>query len=196
VFDAIAAETVASGYADLSIERIVARADIAREEFDRYFTGRLDAVEQTYAALFERVVGRLLRSCGTQSSWALKVKVGIGATLDMAAASPEVARFLLLDAEAVHPAMARQVVESRNRLARLLVAGRSETVHGASLPGVIEEALIAGVAAAMATQLRAGEAEHLPTLAPQLVELTLAPYLGREEAARVARRPRPEAEDG
>ncbi len=36
-------------------------------------------------------------------------------------------------------------------------------------------------------KVEAGEGESLPDLLPDLVELTLAPFLGRAEAVRVAR---------
>jgi AcrR family transcriptional regulator len=192
LIDAAIAETVESGYAILTVDRIIRRARMSRASFYAHFAGKQAAVEAAHNYLFERYLNRLLSACEAQSSWPMKVKVGIGVTLDMAAASPVDAQFVVVEAMAVSDDFRLRVFDSRDRLARLLGAGRTETQHGAGLPGVIESALVGGIAAVISTQLRAGEAKHLPSLAPELVELTLAPYLGREEAAEVARRPRPE----
>ncbi len=189
--DATVAETVESGYAVLTVERIIRRAGSSRASFYAHFTSKRAAVEAAYECLFDRYLGRLLPTCEAQPSWPSKVKVGIGATLDMAAASPFEAQFVLVEAMAVSDDFRLRVLDSRDRLARLLVAGRTEATHGGKLPGVTESALVGGISEVISAQLRAGEAKHLPSLAPELVELTLTPYLGREEAAEVARRPRP-----
>lgn len=196
LIDAAVAEMVERGYADLSVEAVTGRAGVPRSAFDARFGGKQDIVEFAYEALFERFVARLLRVAETQPSWPLKVKVGIGVTLDLAAAEPVKAQFLTHDTLATSEALIRQKFESRERLAGLLAAGRAETPHGAELPGILEQTLIAGIAWVISAQLRGGDAEHLPALAPQLVELTLIPYLGRGEAAAAARRPRPTVEDG
>jgi AcrR family transcriptional regulator len=193
LIDATVAETVEHGYAVLTVARIVRRARVSRNSFYAQFDGKQAAVEAAYECLFERYLTRLLQTCEAQSSWPLKVKVGIGATLDMAADSPAEAQFLAVEALTVNGDFLRRVLDSRDRLARLLVGGRTETPHGAELPAIVESALVGAVAGVVATQLRAGEAKHLPSLAPELVELTLTPYLGHEEAAKVARRPRLES---
>jgi AcrR family transcriptional regulator len=196
LIDAAAWELVENGYDDLTVEAVLERAGVPRPEFDSRFAGKEALVEYAYEALFERFLDRLSRAIETQSSWPLKVKVGIGATLDMAAAAPVKAQFLTLDTLATSRALVHQRFESRERLSRLLAAGRTEVPRGTELPGVVEQTLIAGIAWVISSQLRSGEAEQLPALAPQLVELTLLPYLGREEAAAVARRSRPTGEDG
>jgi AcrR family transcriptional regulator len=193
--DAAVAETVEVGYHALSVERIIRRARASRTTFYSHFTDKQSVVEAAYQFRFERYLGRLLQACQAQPNWPLKVKVGIGVTLDMAAASPVDAQFLVVEAMTVSGDFLRQVLDSRDRLARLLVTGRDGAPPGIELPPVIEPLLIGGVAGVISTQLRAGEAKHLPTVAPQLVELTLTPYLGREKAAEVARRPRPRFED-
>ena len=189
LIDATIEETVEHGYAALSIEGIIRRAGATQAFFHSHFADKQAAVEAAYELLFEGYFERLLQTCAAQPSWALKVKAGIGVTLDMAAASPVEAQFLAVDVMAVGDDFFRRVLDSRDRVARLLVVGRTEGRYGAELPGVIEPALVAGVVGVISNQLRAGEARHLPALAPQLIELTLTPYLGREQAAEFAVRP-------
>lgn len=195
LIDATVAETVEVGYGAVSVEGIIRRAGSSRASFDAQFAGKQAAVEAAYRCRFEQYLGRLLRACQAQSDWPLKVKVGIGVTLDMAAASPIDAQFLVVETMNVSDDFLKGVLDSRDRLARLLISGRTETPHGAELPGITEAVLVAGIAGVIAAQLRAGETKHLPAIAPQLVELTLTPYLGRDMAAEVARRPRLRVDD-
>jgi AcrR family transcriptional regulator len=194
LIDAAVAETVEVGYGAVSVEAIIRRAGTSPAAFEAEFAGKQAAVEAAYGCRFERYLGRLLQVCRAQDSWPLKVKVGIGVTLDMAAASPVDAQFLAVEAMAVSDDFLQRVLDSRDRLARLLIGGRTETPHGTELPGITESVLVAGIAGVISAQLRAGETKHLPAVAPQLVELTLTPYLGREQAAEVAQRPRPGVE--
>jgi AcrR family transcriptional regulator len=195
LIEALAAETVEVGFAKLSIERVIARAGVPRASLPADFEDLGKAVSVAHGVIFDRFVSRLLRACEAQSSWPLKVKVGIGLTLDLAAAAPDRARFLMLDSLTDDPALVRQGLEARDRLATLLASGRSLSPYGAELPGITEQALVGGVGGVILARLVNGEAEHLPALAPELVQLTLFPYLGAEAAAAVARRPRPQIDD-
>lgn len=194
LFDAVVAVIAEVGYRGLSVESVIDRAGVSESSFRAHFADKQALVEAAQEDLFERFLTRLLGACGTQSSWPLKVKVGIGVTLDLAAASPSKAQFLVVDSLGISRKAARRAIESRDRLASLMAAGRAETPHGDTLPGITEQALVAGILGVVSTRLYSGEAELLPALAPQLVELTLAPYLGREGAAELARRPRPPVE--
>jgi AcrR family transcriptional regulator len=194
LIEAVVIETAESGHAALTVERITHRADVTRASFLAHFADSEAAIEAAYQHRFESYVARLLEACKAQASWSLKVKVGIGATLDLAAASPTVALFLVETMPWIRD-FSGGIVDSRDRLARLLLPGRTATPHGADLPGILEAALVGGIAGVISAQLRAGEANRLPALAPQLVEVTLTPYLGRDEAAELAQRPRQRFED-
>ncbi|MGN6816982.1 MAG: TetR/AcrR family transcriptional regulator [Solirubrobacterales bacterium] len=195
LIEAIAAETVAVGYGNLSVERITARAGLPPLAFDASFPDLRAGVAAAHTAIFECFFARLAQTCETQRAWPLKVKVGIGFTLDLAAASPIKARFLTDAGLAVDEALARPTMESRDRLARLLAPSGAQAPRPLRPPRITEQALVAGVTGVISGRLFNGEAEFLPALAPELVELTLLPYLGAEAAASVARRPRPQIDD-
>jgi AcrR family transcriptional regulator len=188
------AETLAEfGYAGLSAERIAAAADLPVSSFESNFDDHRAAVLAAQEFFFERFISLLLHVCSAQQEWPLKVKVAIGASLDFAAASPAQALLLDLDALTADRSIARRAIEAKDRLASLLAEGRRHTEHGAELPSLTEQGIVAALAGTVSPRLIGGEARHLPELAPQLVQIALLPYLGREEAARVATRPRPGA---
>lgn len=188
---AIAATLAEHGYAALTVEKVLGAAGVSRATFDEHFADKDEAVEVAQEVVFARFRERLLLACAAQAQWPFKVKVAIGATLDFAAAAPDQAQLLVLDARASDLAVARRSMEARDNLAALLASGRRYREGCADLPSLTEQTLIAGLAGAISIRLLRGEAKHLPELAPQLVQFALLPYLGRAEAARVASRPRP-----
>ena len=189
---AVVAAMAEVGYDGLTAADIASRADLTVRQFHTHFADVQAAVLATFDLLFETYLGRLRRTCKTQSEWPLKVKVAIGASLDLAAASPLEAQFLALDALSSNRELAKRALDARDRLVSLLARGRDHSPHEAMLPRLTEQVLVAGLVGALSTRLASGEANRLPELAPELVELTLLFYLDADEARRVARRPKPE----
>jgi hypothetical protein len=64
--------------------------------------------------------------------------------------------------------------------------GRSKKVL-ARLSDSTEEALVGGMVSLIARRIVAGQTDELESLLPDLVEFTLAPYVGNDEAASFAR---------
>lgn len=175
------------GYARLTVEHVIAAAGVSRTTFYEHFDNKQEAVLVAHDVVFERFLGSLLRSCNSEREWPLRVKAAIGTTLAFAVSEPEQAQLLVLDALAADVKVTSRVLASNDHLASLLSAGRQYNPRGADLPGLTEKALVGAVSAIVAGRLMNGEAECLPELEPQLVELILIPYLGPEEASRVAR---------
>lgn len=146
---------------------------------------------EDHQAILEEFLEHLRGVCRVQAEWALKVKVSVGAALDFAAAAPERAKLLTWEPSPPGEGRSQLAVEARNHLAALLAGGRSQLNPDPPPPGLTEQMLVGGVQAVIAARLREGEALRLPDLAPQLVQIVLIPYLGSQEAARVARRPKP-----
>jgi hypothetical protein len=69
----------------------------------------------------------------------------------------------------------------------ILKAGRPEHSGERPLPEATEETLVGGIVSLIVREISAGRTEDLEKLLPDLVELILAPYLGSEEAERLAR---------
>jgi AcrR family transcriptional regulator len=177
------------GYSRLTVEHVIAAAGVSRATFYQHFDNKQQAVLAAHDVVFERYLGALLRSCNGAGEWPLKIKAAIATTLAFAAAEPEQAQLLSLDALASDVEVTSRVLASTDHLASLLSAGRRYNPRGAELPALTEKALVGAVSAIVAGRLMNGESESLPELEPQIVELVLLPYLGAEEASRVAKAP-------
>jgi hypothetical protein len=71
-------------------------------------------------------------------------------------------------------------------LADLLLPGRDLAPAGAGPPAIHESAVVGGVALLVGHRLRQEREGELPALAAGAIEIVLTPYLGTEEARRVA----------
>jgi TetR/AcrR family transcriptional regulator len=175
------------GYARLTVEHVISTAGVSRTTFYEQFENKQQAVLAAHDVVFERYLAALLRACNGEQEWPLKIKASIATTVAFAMEEPEQAQLLALDSLAGDAEVASRVLASTDHLAGLLSAGRQYNPRGAELPALTEKALVGAVSAIVAGRLMNGEPESLPELEPQIVELILIPYLGAEEASRVAK---------
>jgi hypothetical protein len=138
---------------------------------------------EDFSASFLDLQDVVRRSCRRQTKWEAKVVAGLQATLEFAAAYPGKARALTIDAR--RPAFGdrnpEQVVIAyvAAQIGKVAPAGRR-------MPISTDESIVEAIAAIVRGHLLAGTAELLPATAPDLVYLSLMPYLGLEETNRWA----------
>ncbi|HVY79190.1 MAG TPA: TetR/AcrR family transcriptional regulator [Solirubrobacterales bacterium] len=174
------------GYAQMSVAHIIAAAGVSRTTFYKNFDNKIGCVVAAHDAAFARLMAQVLRACGAERKWVDKVVAGLDAALEFAAHEPEAARLLVLDAVGAEPVLVSRVITSDEYLVGLLRAGRDHHPEMGSLPALTERAMISGAASIVGSRLLAGEADRLPQLRPQLAQLILMPYVGAEEARRIA----------
>jgi hypothetical protein len=149
---------------------------------DRHPGGR--GLPGEFEDAFARLQLLLVESRRRGASWPEGVARAIVAALELAAAEPSAARALTTDAlsyGAYGSYLHRKLVEYlAASLAACAGGGRRE-----GMSELVEEALVGGVLEVVSARLRDGREDELPALATQVVELTLLPYLGVEEARRV-----------
>jgi AcrR family transcriptional regulator len=174
------------GYGNVTVEHVIGAAGVSRSTFYENFENKDEAVLVAHEAIFERFLGIVFRACNAAPEWPSKVKSVICAALDYAASEPAQAGLLTLDALSANVEMTQQVLASTEHLAALLSRGRAMSKEGGDLPELTEKSVIGALTAIVSSRIANGEAEQLPELAPQLVELALTPYVGAAEAKRVA----------
>jgi AcrR family transcriptional regulator len=173
-------------YRDLTGGHVIAAAGVSRATFYKNFENVEEAVVVAHEAIFERFLGLVFRACNSAREWPFKVRSVVEAALDYAAAEPAQVGLLTLDALSANVDMAQQVLTSTDHLAALLSRGRALSEEATALPELTEKSVLGALMAIVSSRIANGEAERLPELAPQLVELTLTPYMGAAEAKRVA----------
>jgi len=170
----------------VTVADIVKRAGIARNTFYENFSSKeecfLAAQEYAMSAALERVVA----AAGSFADWPQRVRAGLGAFLGYVIEEPALARTCMVEALSAGPESVRYYEESQQAFVSLFKLGRDVSPHGGDLPETLEEALIGGVFWILYQRLTISRPQAIEELLPELVEFTLAPYLGAERAHEVA----------
>jgi AcrR family transcriptional regulator len=185
------AEAIAeNGYAGTTIAHITRHAAVSRRTFYEHFASKDECFVAAYDTVMAEMRERVGQAFEGGADWAHAVKAGIAAMLAFLAAEPNLARLCMVEALVAGPV----VVERYDAAIQSFVPyfqtgreGRSPEVLSRLSP-TTEEALVGGMMSLISRRIIAGKATELETLLPDLVEFTLTPYLGSDEAAKVARK--------
>jgi AcrR family transcriptional regulator len=184
------AESIAeNGYSGTTIAHITRHAAVSRRTFYEHFASKDECFVAAYDTVMEKLRERVGEAFGEERDWPHAVKAGIGAMLRFLAVEPNLARLCMVEALVAGPV----VVERYDAAIQSFVPyfqsgrdGRSPEVL-ARLSPTTEEALVGGMMSLISRRIIAGKSAELETLLPDLVEFTLTPYLGSDEAAKIAR---------
>ncbi len=171
------------GYNATTISRITATAKISRRTFYEYFEGKEDCFLAAYEMIEAHVLDSMLAAPGAGEPWPERAPARLAALLDVLARDAAVSRVFLIEPLAAGGEVAARYREAMQLLAATL---RPEPPPSELDMEVRDQALIGGIATLIVRRLNTGGAQRLPELLPDLVELALAPYIGREEAKRLA----------
>jgi AcrR family transcriptional regulator len=171
------------GYNATTIAAISKAAKISRRTFYEYFEGKEDCFGAAYEMIEAHILDSMLAAPGAGEEWPDRVRARLAALLDVLARDPAVARCFL-----VEPLAAGGEVAARYREAMGLIAAtlRPEPPPSQLNMEVRDQALVGGIATLIVRRLNNAGPARLPDLLPDLTELALAPYVGREEAKRQA----------
>lgn len=169
------------GYGKATVAKVIKTAKISRRTFYETFADKEECYRAAYEASFEYLRDRALDAASEQS-WPRSVRAGLEVLLESLAAHPQLASFFL-----VSPATVGDETASRHHLAiRELVEALVSQAPKRAASETRVEALAGGLARLTAMKVNAAKGGELPALLPDLVELFLRPYVGGEEAVRVA----------
>jgi AcrR family transcriptional regulator len=181
--DAIADE----GYAELTVRDLIVRAGVSRRTFYQLFEDKLDCVFAAHERAAARLSEALVGACRADLAWPDQVARAIAGALDFAVASPNEAHLIVVACHtASEPKLASRGHAVHEQLADLLRTGRDHEMVAHTPPDLTEQAVVGAAMAVVGAKLLAGECECLPGLAPELARVVLTPYVGDEEAQRVA----------
>jgi len=177
------------GYSGTTIAHITRAAAVSRRTFYEHFESKDECFVAAYDAVMGELRERVSEAFEESEDWPQSIKAGIDAMLEFLAANPSLARLCMVEALVAGPA----VVERYDAAIQSFVPyfqkgreGRSPEVLS-RLSATTEEALVGGMVSLISRRVIAGKAEQLEELLPDLVEFTLTPYLGSEEASKIAK---------
>ena len=180
-------DTVAErGYNATTVAHITKAASVSRRTFYEHFADK----EACFLAAYEMVADHIRESMKVAAeafeAWPEQVRAALGTMLRFLAGEPELARVCMIEPIAAGGEIAARHRASMQGFVEILKAGRPEHSGERPLPEATEATLVGGIVSLIVREINAGRTEQLEQLLPDLVELTLAPYLGAEQASRLA----------
>jgi AcrR family transcriptional regulator len=177
---------VKRGYNATTVTQVVAAAGVSRRTFYNYYSDKQEAFFDVYAEV-SGFLFSLMGEAGAAASggWAKRVRAELEALLEAVAANPDLARFCLGAPPAAGGEVGGAYREFLIRLVELVGEGRPKKARRP--PPASEYGMAGGLAALVLRASEKGDAKALRGLLPELTELALTPYFGRDEAARLAR---------
>ena len=183
----IIAAVAERGYHDATVTAITEAAGLSRRTFYTYFESK----DACFFATFDLIADHLRHAAGAAAApvegWPAKVRARLAAVLDVFAANPDIARFVLIAPPRAGSEIADRYRRAMDEVLVELLEGMPPELAAKQPSRTAELAMVGGAAALVVRKVEAGEGTQLPELLPDLFEHTLAPFIGRAEALRLAR---------
>jgi AcrR family transcriptional regulator len=188
IVTALVDTVAAQGYNATTVADITKAAAVSRRTFYEHFADKEACFLAAYEMVADHIRASMRAAAESFEEWPQKVRAALATLLSFLAGEPELARICMVEPIAAGGTIATRHRDSVQGLAEILRAGRPEHAGERPLPEATEETLVGGVVALIVREISAGRGAELERLLPDLVELTLAPYVGAQEAERLAAR--------
>ena len=181
------AELVAErGYQKTTIELIAKTARVALVTFYEHFANKeecfLAAFDENVAAAGE-VFAELL---DPEQPWVDQISTGLEVLLEMVVSEQARAKLCIVEAQAAGTESLARYQSMLERVAPKLREGRELNPRASRLPDGLEVAIAGGLMWLVHQRLVSDRVDDLKGLLPEMLQVTLTPYVGEVEAARAA----------
>jgi AcrR family transcriptional regulator len=184
---AATAELVAErGYQKTTIELIAKTARVALVTFYEHFPSKeecfLAAFDESVAAAKE-VFAKLL---DPEDSWQDQISSGLEIFLEMVTKEKARAKLCIVESQAAGTASLARYQAMLESVAPKLREGRDFNPRASRLPDGLEVAIAGGIVWLVYQRLVADDTDGLMALLPEMLQVTLTPFVGEAEAGRAA----------
>jgi AcrR family transcriptional regulator len=175
------------GYQKTTVSLIGRHAAVSKSDFYKHFESKDDCFVAAYDAAIERIREQVVAACEAAAgeAWPLRVGDAITALLELFSEEPELASIALVEGLRAGRDVYDRYQAAVESFVSLLRAGAPTFSQGGEAQEATGEAVAGGIASLLGRRILAGEAERLSELFPEILEFTLASYLGAEEARRI-----------
>jgi AcrR family transcriptional regulator len=183
ILRALASVVAEKGYPAMTVNDIASRASISLSTFYAHFVDKEEAMLAAVDSGSAQMLATTLPAFRRAPDWPHAVRGAFGAMFAFCAAEPEYTTLGAIDVYAA----GRRVLERRDQVIEgmqaLLVPGYELKPD---VPPVAAEAIGGAIYSMLYDQVRRGAIESMQELAPLATYVTLAPFIGAEEACAVA----------
>jgi AcrR family transcriptional regulator len=178
------------GYAEIDEETIAERAGLTVGVFERHFEGKEECLAAAENAILLEVVAAVARSYSADRSEWENVIFGVRGILGLMAANPDFAYLGYVFSRQMAPGSVREINETGHRMLEAMLQRGWDYSDSPHQPACAALGVLGGAQAIVRRELVAGRAWRLPQLLPDCVYIATVPFLGQDEALRLAREAR------
>jgi AcrR family transcriptional regulator len=178
------------GYAATTGEQVAARCGLPASAFTAAFADFEAGARAAIDAILAEVLATLGASYSSDRAERDSYLLAIKAILELLAAKPAFAHVSFICARQMGPPRLDEGLEAGARMLSAMLDRLVDDVGGEPRPPRAARAALGGAEAVVRREIAAGRAAELPRLLPDFVYAATVPFLGQEEALRLARRGR------
>jgi AcrR family transcriptional regulator len=183
IIRALAAGAGERGYPAVTIAEIAARASVSQATFYSHFADKDAALVAALDSAGAQMLGVVMPAARRAPDWQNGVRAAIGALCAFFAAEPDLARLTAVETYAAGPLALQQHDRTIEKM-RALIAPGYETAP--ETKPIVADAVLGALWALLYAQIVSAGPASLPRIAPLASYMVLAPFLGVEEAVKVA----------
>jgi AcrR family transcriptional regulator len=172
------------GYTDTTVADIISEAGVSRATFYEQFADKEDCFIAAYGTVMDRLLAFVAEGFAAQDSedWIERVRGGLGSLLMYLAQNPVAVRVGIVEGFGAGPRARDRYQQAVSAFFPFLDAAR-EGIDGADrVPGQVARVVVGGVSALIFNEASAGNAKDLPGRLPEMVYMSVVPYMGHEAA--------------
>jgi len=174
------------GYQKTTIELIAKTARVALSTFYEHFSSK----EECFLAAFDECISAAAEVFGElvepDQPWVDQISSGMEVFLEMVVTEPARARLCIVESQAAGGAALARYQAMLGSVAPKLREGRELNPRAARLPDGLEIAIVGGLSWLIHQRLVADRLDDIKALLPEMLQVTLTPYVGEVEAGRLA----------
>ena len=178
------------GYEEITEEQVVERSGVSADTFARLFGDKEACAKASIDAILAEVMTTVSSHYSPDRSERDSYLLAIRAILALLAAHPSFAHISFICARQTGAPNLKEGWEAGVRMLTALLERLGDDGDGEPRPSSTARAALGGAEAVVRREIAAGRTESLPGLLPDFVYAATVPFLGQEEALRLARRGR------
>lgn len=180
---AFAVVVAEKGYARTTVDEVVARAGMSATTFYDNFAGKEDILVAAIDSAGAQTVAAAVPPFERAADWPHGLRAAYSAVFNFLASRPALARLVMSEIYAAGPTAVERRVEAMRPLRAMIEQGLERAPE---TPRIAPELIAGGISTLAYRAIRDRGPGALPALTPLATYITLAPFLGAEEACKVA----------
>jgi AcrR family transcriptional regulator len=172
-------------YRSTNVQDVIERAGVSRPTFYEHFSNKDDCFLAAYDTCAERLRDQIAEAAAEGGNvWRDRLRGGFGALLSFAAAEPEAARMVIVEARAATPDAAHRRIALLDYFAGCIDTKVRELLPaGTAHSPITASGVVGGVESLLYARLNKGQMDDLPALLPSLMYFAVLPYEGHLAAS-------------